>query len=494
MSLLDVLPEKDRNRLEFLINRGRNPHALDDLTRALSVVEADPELSAKATGERWNLRVYWDKSPIGKIPLMEIYPNENYGHPDWQSCFSNADYFVTLGAPDRLGYDFYDHVADIRELTGRALSSQKDKAAREINRLVSDLKKGTGKTGGSTWKIHSPVTNLHFEEGIMKNKKPVAEDHGSELLTVIDAVELADSLTKAGRPFYIDTDHEAENGLDVWAVNSKTGEDYPRSWRVMDDLSVFVYNTDKNGNADVVEEKSFGNIHELGAWLAKEFANLAGKTRESKGRRNERGDSHDEYTANVILQADKGSGTTDLEYEDDTTYLIHIGMDELTKALRKAGAPEELLDGENVMQDINDALSYHDDIGWADVATWYSPSQSFEDPGEGGGHVTLHLNAKDRWGAIYGAIRTALQVYALGVLELFGSSNGNFIERGEYEEADIPDIMKEVEASPELQDSLKELGLTNDDVEKLLKAAIDPRTAVDPGNLIINLDGEELDD
>ena len=51
----------------------------------------------------------------------------------------------------------------------------------------------------------------------MKNEKAktVAEDHGSELLTVIDAVELADEITKADRPFYIDTDHEVENGLDV---------------------------------------------------------------------------------------------------------------------------------------------------------------------------------------------------------------------------------------------------------------------------------------
>ena len=280
MSLLDVLPEEKRNRLEFLINRGSNPGALNDLTRALSVVEADPELSAKATGERWNLTVYWDKSPIGKIPLMEIYPNESYGHSDWQSCFSNADYFVNLGAPERLGYAFYDNVDDIRKLTRSTLSSQKDKAARKINQLVADLKKGTGKAGRSTWKIHSPVTNLHFEEGIMKDEKvkTVAEDHGSELLTVIDAVELADDITKADRPFYIDTDHEVENGLDVWAVDSKTGEDYPRSWRVMDDLSVLIFNTDKNGDSDLVDEKSFENIHELGTWLAKEFADLAGKT------------------------------------------------------------------------------------------------------------------------------------------------------------------------------------------------------------------------
>lgn len=390
--LLDLLPEKDRDRLEFLINRGRNPDALTDLTRALSVVEADPELSAKATGERWNLRVYWDKSPIGRIPLMEIYPNENYGHRDWQSCFSNADYFVTLGAPDRLGYDFYDHVADIRELTGRVLSSQKDKAARKINQLVADLKKGTGKDGGSTWKIHSPVTNLHFEEGIMKNEK------------------------------------------------AKTvGED---------------------------------------------------KSRESKGRRNERGDSYDNYTANVILQTLKGSGAAGLEYQDDDTYIIRIGIDELTKALRNAGVPEELLDGENVMSDIDDALSYYDDIGQANVETWYSPSQSFEDPGDGGSRATLDLNDKDRWDAVYGAVRAALQVYALGVLEIFGASNGNFIERGDYKEADIPGIMKEVEASPELQDSLKEMNLANADVETLLKAAIDPRTAVDPGNLIIDLDGD----
>lgn len=328
----------------------------------------------------------------------------------------------------------------------------------------------------------------------MKNEKGkiINEDHGSELLTVIDAVELADSLTKAGRPFYIDTVHEAENGLDIWAVDSKTGEDYPRSWRVMDDLSVIVYNTDKNGNADVVEEKSFGDIHELGAWLAKEFIEfiaLTGKSRESKGRRNERGDSYGRYMANVILQARKGSGATGLEYKDDDTYLIHIGIDELTKALREAGVPEELLDGENVMPDINDALSYYDDIGQADVETRYSPSQSFEDPGDGGSRATLDLNNKDQWRAVYGAVRTALQAYALGVLEIFGASNGNFIERGDYKESDIPGIMKEVEGTPELQTSLKELGLTNADVETLLKAAIDPRTSVDPGNLIIDLDG-----
>lgn len=113
----------------------------------------------------------------------------------------------------------------------------------------------------------------------MKNEKAktVAEDHGSELLTVIDAVELADEVTAAGRPFYIDTDHEVENGLDVWAVNSKTGEDYPHSWRVMNDLSVLVFNTDEKGNSELIEEKSFDDIHGLGVWLAKEFAEMAGK-------------------------------------------------------------------------------------------------------------------------------------------------------------------------------------------------------------------------
>jgi hypothetical protein len=103
------------------------------------------------------------------------------------------------------------------------------------------------------------------------------EDHGSELLTVIDAVELADEITKADRPFYIDTDHEIENGLDVWAVNSKTGEDYSRSWRVMNDLSVLVFDMDAKGNSELIEEKSFDDIHGLGVWLAKEFAELAGK-------------------------------------------------------------------------------------------------------------------------------------------------------------------------------------------------------------------------
>lgn len=103
------------------------------------------------------------------------------------------------------------------------------------------------------------------------------EDHGSELLTVIDAVEVADELTKADRPFYIDTDHEVENGLDVWAVDSKTGDDYPRSWRVMDDLSVLIFNTDKKGNSELIEEKTFENIQELGTWLVKEFNKLAGK-------------------------------------------------------------------------------------------------------------------------------------------------------------------------------------------------------------------------
>lgn len=103
------------------------------------------------------------------------------------------------------------------------------------------------------------------------------EDHGSSLLTVVDVVELADEITKADRPFYIDTDNEVENGLDVWAVNSKTGDDYSRSWRVMDDLSVLIFNTDKKGNSDLVGEESFENIHALGAWLAKEFNKLAGK-------------------------------------------------------------------------------------------------------------------------------------------------------------------------------------------------------------------------
>ena len=103
------------------------------------------------------------------------------------------------------------------------------------------------------------------------------EDHGIHLLTTADVVELADSITKAGRPFYIDTDHEVENGLDVWAVNSETGEDYPRSWRVMDDLSVLIFNTDRKGNSELVDEKSFEDVHELGVWLAREFTNLAGK-------------------------------------------------------------------------------------------------------------------------------------------------------------------------------------------------------------------------
>lgn len=332
----------------------------------------------------------------------------------------------------------------------------------------------------------------------MKNEKTktVAEDHGSELLTVIDAVELADEITKADRPFYIDTDHEIENGLDVWAVNSKTGEDYPRSWRVMDDLSVLVFNMGAKGDTHLIEEKSFEDINELGVWLAKEFSNLAGKSHESKGRRNERDEyaEYDEFIAKVILQVCKGSDVSGLEYEHDKLYFIYIGIDELTKALREAGVPEELLAGENIIPDINDTLSYYDDLGRVFVETWNSPSQYFEDPGDSGSRATLDLNDKDQWHAIYGAVQEALQSYALSVLDLFGASDCKFVQWIGYGENNIPGIMKEVKACVKLQAALKEMNLTNSDVETLLKAAIDHGTAVDPGNLVIELDGVVDDD
>lgn len=322
------------------------------------------------------------------------------------------------------------------------------------------------------------------------------EDHGSELLTVIDAVELADEITKADRPFYIDTEHDGENGLYVWAVNSKTGKDYSRSWRVTNDLSVLVFNMDEKGNPHLIEEKSFEDINELGVWLAKEFSNLAGKSHESKGRRNERDEyaEYDEFIAKVILQVCKGSDVSGLEYEHDKLYFIYIGIDELTKALREAGVPEELLAGENIIPGINDTLSYYDDLGRVFVETWNSPSQYFEDPGDSGSRATLDLNDKDQWHAIYGAVQEALQSYALSVLDLFGASDCKFVQWIGYGENNIPDIMKEVKACAKLQAALKEMNLTNSDVETLLKAAIDHGTAVDPGNLVIELDGVVDDD
>lgn len=209
-----------------------------------------------------------------------------------------------------------------------------------------------------------------------------------------------------------------------------------------------------------------------------------------KGRRNERGDSYDDYTASVVLQVCKGSGARGLEYQDNELYFIYLGIDELTASLREAGVPEALLAGENTMTGINDTLSYYDDLGRVNVETWSSPSQYFEDPGDGGSRATLDLNSKDQWDAIYSAVGAALQAYALGVLDLFGATNGDFAQWGDYEEKHIPDIMKEVEACAELQAALKEINLTNADVETLLKAAIDPDTAIDPGNIIIKLDGD----
>lgn len=321
------------------------------------------------------------------------------------------------------------------------------------------------------------------------------EDHGSELLTVIDAVELADEITKADRPFYIDIGDEIENGIDVWAVNSKTGKDYSRSWRVMNNLSVLVFYTDEKGNPDLIEEKSFEDINELGVWLAKEFSNLVGKSHESKDHRNERDEyaEYDEFIAKVILQVCKGSDVSGLEYQDDKLYFIYIGIDELTKALREAGVPEELLAGENIIPGINDTLSYYDGLGRVFVETWDSPSQYFEDPGDGGYRATLDLNDKDQWHAIYGTVQEALQSYALSALDLFGASDCKFVQWIGYGENDIPGIMKEVKTCAKLQAALKEMNLTNADVETLLKAAIDHSTAIDPGNLIIELDGD-IDD
>lgn len=259
--------------------------------------------------------------------------------------------------------------------------------------------------------------------------------------------------------------------------------------RICADSECFLFALRQGNNAVWVNPDACTELEDS-EWTGDDADWLSNACSNWEAKKNERGNYYDDFIANVILQVRKGSGATGLEYQDDKLYFIYIGIDELTKALREAGVSEELLAGEDTIKVINDTLSYHDDLGKVDVETWESPSQYFEDPGDGGSRATLDLNDKDQWHEIYYAVQVALRYYALSVLDLFGASDGNFAEWDYYGEADIPDIMKEVASCTKLQASLKEMNLTNADAETLLKAAINPDTAIDPGNLIIELDGD----
>ena len=291
------------------------------------------------------------------------------------------------------------------------------------------------------------------------------EDHGIHLLTTADVVELADSITKAGRPFYIDTDHEVENGLDVWAVNSETGEDYPRSWRVMDDLSVLIFNTDRKGNSALVGEKSFEDAHELGVWLAKEFASLAGKTEEVPPK-NERGDSSEDVHGSVYLRLDKSSWFS-LDFDtwgSGATGYCHLDNDTVAKAVEKGMDPK-------LWAAVKDAIDWDDfdvcirdselEIGEVDGYSWESPSQYFEDPGDGGWKVTVDLGQDP----VSAATDTLLHTFCEEVLVAL-SGDTDYMS---YSEDDTDSILEKAKKDPEIQKTLGELGLDFKVIEDLFE-------------------------
>ena len=172
-------------------------------------------------------------------------------------------------------------------------------------------------------------------------------------------------------------------------------------------------------------------------------------------KKNERGDSSKDVSGSVYLRLGE-STTFDLDFDgwgSATGYCV-LSHATITKAVEKGINPKlwAAVKASLDWGDLDSCIKDFDlEIGDLDGYTWESPSQYFEDPGDGGWKVTVDLGS-DPVSAATDAI-----LYTLGEEILFAlSGDADYMSYGEDDEESLLAKAKE---DPEIQKALGELGL-----------------------------------
>lgn len=507
LDLLSALPADKRDRLAFLINRGGNPKALDDLLAALSAVSKDPDLSVEYSGDRWNLRVFWDKSPIGKIPLIEIEPNESYGHSNWQSVFSNAKYFVRLDRPDILGYSF-EGIDDIRNLTAGALRAQKEKAAAKISKMAAELEKGCGKDGRMAWKVHSPVTNLHYESVARIRAHEKVETVSGNVSAPVYAY-IGESGSGKDRRIKLEGNTILDKLVSLYKAGTYTSigpAEGSREWNKLDDEDRQLYKKDQE------KAKKLRTFKEMGDFLSKKcsdnesflFAIRQGDDAVWVNPKALKELLDTEWHGVDKYWIEDACGVWDYHHKEFLKWKKRFGQESVAESMN--GSPDFTGPAYFRITPEDGANGFHCDtndddeiIGWACIREdrlksilmrnlpvklgkalsdfrwrelirqingpdlpvgdiegnkWSSGSQGFEDPGDGEYVASLILNEKD----VAGTTEYALFVFVKLVLELLSGKHSYALYSSAYRD----EMLDKARMDKDLQRTLDRLGINFD--------------------------------
>lgn len=183
-------------------------------------------------------------------------------------------------------------------------------------------------------------------------------------------------------------------------------------------------------------------------------------------KKNERGDSSEDVSGPVYLRL-ADSTTFDLDFDtwgSSATGYCTLGHPTLTKAVEKGIDPKLWAAvKDNIDWDSLDECIYDSDleIGDLDGYTWESPSQYFEDPGDGGWKVTVDLGQNP----VSAATDTIL--YTLGE-EILVALSGD-ADYMSYSEDDEESLLAKAKEDPEIQTALGDLGLDFKVIEDLFE-------------------------
>lgn len=206
-----------------------------------------------------------------------------------------------------------------------------------------------------------------------------------------------------------------------------------------------------------------------------------------EAKKNERGgDSTSDLDGPACLHVSATTTTFDCSVDgDDVMGNVAISPADIEKSVTKIidpklwGAVKQGYDWKLLRETISD---FGLEVGAVSGYSWYSPSQYFEDPGDGGYNVTLDLDNEQ----LSEAIDTLLYTFGQLVLdELTGEPK--YIEYGDDAKAQM---LEEAKKDAEIQARLQELGLDFSAIDTLF-GLNNSQAAQDIYNLLWALDGSE---
>lgn len=272
-----------------------------------------------------------------------------------------------------------------------------------------------------------------------------------------------------------------EEGLGKWARDNEKTTDYlsySDPYRVKD--CYYAYEILKGRNAR--KHAEYGDVAESRRPVKIKMV--------EKAKKNERGqDAATDLDGPACLSVSETTTAFDCDWDGDDVFgNVAIGPADIEKAVAKIidpklwGTVKADYDWGLLRETIQD---FELEVGSVRGYSWYSPSQYFEDPGDGGYKATLDLSNEP----LSEAIDTLLYTFGQLVLDTL-TGEPKYIEYGEDAKVQM---LEEAKKDAAIQTRLQELGLDFSAIDALFSLD-NSQAAQDIYNLLWKLDGSEDSD